>query len=253
MQNKHRKRTPEDIIIGVKPVEEALLAGKSIDKVLMQRGLQGDAVRKLRTALREHGIWIQDVPAARLDRITRKNHQGVIAFGAPVAFHDLEQLLPGLYESGDTPLIVALNGVTDVRNFGAIARSAECMGAHAVVVPERNTARIGPDAVKTSAGALLRIPVCKVRNLSDSVRYMQEFGLHIAGISEHSNATLQEVPFAQPTCLVMGSEFDGIHPDILKLCDTRAKIPMQGEINSLNVSVAAGVALYECQRQRLSK
>lgn len=249
MQN-NRKRTPDDIIIGVKPVEEALLAGKSLDKVLMQRGLQGDAVKQLRNQLRDHGIWIQDVPAARLDRITRKNHQGIIAFGAPVAFHELEQLLPGLYEEGETPLIVALDGVTDVRNFGAIARSAECMGAHAVVVPARNTARIGPDAVKTSAGALMRIPVCKVENLAASIKYMQEFGLHIAGVSEHSNTSLSAVPFDQPMCLIMGSEFDGIHPDILKFCDSRAKIPMHGEINSLNVSVAAGIALYECQRQR---
>lgn len=250
MQNDQRRKAPEDIIIGVKPVEEALLAGKSIDKVLMQRGLQGDAVKDLRQELRRHGVWIQDVPQARLDRITRKNHQGVVAFAAPIDFHDLEQLLPGLFDIGDIPLFVALDGVTDVRNFGAIARSAECLGAHAVIVPAKNTARIGPDAVKTSAGALLRIPVCKVEDLTSALKYMQQCGVNIVGISERSETNLKDAKLKGPTCIVMGSEFDGISAENIRFCDELVKIPMMGEISSLNVSVASGIALYAVYDQR---
>lgn len=251
MQNSNRRQAPDDIIIGIKPMEEALKAGKSLDKVLMQRGLQGDAVKDLRQELRKHGVWIQDVPQARLDRITRKNHQGVIAFGAPVDFHDLELLLPTLFDEGKNPLFVALDGVTDVRNFGAISRSAECLGANAVVVPAKNTARIGPDAVKTSAGALMRIPVCKVEDLVRTLTYMQQCGIKLVGISEQGSTPLKSIEMDGPVCIIMGSEFDGIAPDILRICDALAEIPMLGEISSLNVSVAAGIALYEvaCQRK----
>lgn len=236
--------------MGVKPLEEALHAGKTIDKVLLQRGLQGDAVRELKELLRTHDVFVQQVPAARLDRITRKNHQGVIAFMSPVAFHRLDQLLPAVYESGEAPLFLALDGVTDVRNFGAIARSAECMGAHAVIVPSKNTARIGADAMKTSAGALMRIPVCKVDDLASAVRELQLGGLQAVAMSEHAKLTLQQASLAGPTVLVLGSESDGVSEPLIRLCDQLMRIPMSGEINSLNVSVAAGIALFETCRQR---
>jgi len=190
------------------------------------------------------------VPLEKINKFTRKNHQGVVAFVSPVQYHTLEQIIPAIYEAGRTPLILALDRITDVRNFGAIARSAECMGADAIVIPTRNGAQINADAVKTSAGALNFIPVCRERNLIDAVKLMKDSGLNIVACSEKGNKPLQKTDMVLPAVIIMGNEEDGVSEELLQLSDEVAKIPMTGKIASLNVSAAAGMILYEASCQR---
>ena len=202
------------------------------------------------TEVRNGGINYQFVPGERLDIETRKNHQGVLAWLALVEFQHISNILPEIFEKGEDPLIIALDGVSDVRNFGAIVRSADCLGAHAIVIPEKGSARITADAIKTSAGALHTFPVCREKSILRSVEYLKESGLKVVCADEKPGETISTVDLKGPILLIMGSEDKGISRELLSIADKKVKIPMSGKINSLNVSVACGILLYEIARQR---
>lgn len=241
----------ENFIFGQRAVTEAVKAGKKIDRILLRKDLTGDNVRELKELIRQNGIVIQQVPVEKLNRITRGNHQGVIAFLSTVTYYRLDDLVASLYEKGLTPFIVLLDGITDVRNFGAIARTCDCAGVDAVVIPERGSVSVGPDAVKTSAGALLTLPVCREKKLSSSVRLLKDCGFKVVAASEKASENYTRCDFTGPTAIVMGNEEKGISPDVLRQCTDIVSIPQLGNIGSLNVSVAAGVMIYEVVRQRL--
>jgi 23S rRNA (guanosine2251-2'-O)-methyltransferase len=244
-------KNKDNFISGFHSVLETLDSGKTIDKILFRKGLKSEQFHELFQLIRERGIPYQFVPQQKLDRITRKNHQGVIAFISPIAFQNVEDILPGLFEAGKNPLLMILDRITDVRNFGAIARTAECAGVDAILVPARNSASINHDAIKTSAGALLKIPVCRTDNLTDSAKYIQNSGIQLVGATEKSEAAYYQIDYSQPTAIIMGAEDKGISDELLKLCNFTAKIPISGEIDSLNVSVAAGIIMYEAVKQRI--
>ncbi len=250
MYQRRPKQNNDDLIFGMHSIIEAINSGKEIEKVLIKKGLSGDLFKELFDLIRLHSIPFQYVPLEKINRITRKNHQGVIAFVSPIIFHDLENLLPSLFEEGENPIILVLDQLTDVRNFGAIVRTAECAGVHAVVIPEKGSARINADAVKTSAGALHSVPVCRTRDLKSSVRFLRESGLKIAAATEKATQNYTQEDFTGPVAVVMGAEDEGISPDILKMTDAQLQIPLKGKIESLNVSVAAGLLVYEVIRQR---
>ena len=237
-------------IYGIHAVLEALNEGLPLNKVLIQRDVQNDRLRDIIQILKKRGIPFQLVPKEKLNRLTSKQHQGIIALGSPVEYLTVSELLPMLYEDGETPLLLVLDGVTDVRNVGAIARSAECFGAHGIVVPAQGSALLNADAMKSSAGALLKVPVCREINFSEAIKYMKGSGLSLMACTEKATQDLADADFSAPLAIVMGAEGEGIHPDLLAACDQQVRIPMTGEIGSLNVSVAAGVILYEAQRQR---
>lgn len=237
-------------LYGMHPVTEALLSGKKIEKVLFKQGLEGDRFRQLMEMLKERGIPFQFVPAERIDRYGRGRTQGVVAFLAAIDFVPFEDMVESALEHTPAPLFVLLDGVSDVRNFGAIARTAECAGVSGLVVPAKGGAAVNAEAVKTSAGALLRIPTSRVPNLKTAVYYLKQSGFHIVAATEKADLLMYAVDFRLPTALVMGSEGKGISETVLALCDSQARIPMAGEIGSLNVSVAASVLLFEAVRQR---
>jgi len=240
----------ENYIFGIRAVLEAAQAGKDLDKVLVRRGGGSDLLKKLLAVLSKMEIPVQQVPVEKLNRITGKNHQGVIAFLSEVSYLDITTLLPSIFEKGEDPLILLLDGVSDVRNFGAIARSAECAGAHAIVIPASGSAAINADAVKTSAGALHRIPVCRHRDLLTVMRFLKESGLRMFAATEKATDSMYATEMTGPAGLVLGSEDTGISAQLLKIADSWVSIPMKGTIASLNVSVAAGVLLFEILRQR---
>lgn len=242
-----------DYIFGIRPVMEAIEAGESIDKILIKRELTGDLAKEILGKAREFDIPVQRVPGEKLNRITRKNHQGVIAIVCPIRYYDLHELLARLYESGLNPLGVVLDGVTDARNFGAIARSAECAGANFIVIPEKGSASVTSDSVRSSAGALFHIPVCRVKDLPKSIKDLQENGYFVVGASEKSVTNYTDVDYKVPVAVVMGSEDTGISNEVFRKCDTLASIPILGKVSSLNVSVACGVMLYEAVRQRSNR
>ena len=240
-----------DYIFGLRAVTEAVNAGKDIDRVLLRKGLTGQQAQDLIKLLKENGILVRTVPAEKLDKITRKNHQGVIAILSAVTYHELGNVVPALYEEGALPFIVVLDGITDVRNFGAIARTCECAGVDAIVIPDHGSVSVGGDAVKTSAGALLTLPVCREHSILHAVRYLKNSGFKVVAVSEKADINYTMASYTEPTALVMGAEDIGINPDVIRECDTFVSIPMFGNIESLNVSVAAGVLIYEVVRQRL--
>ncbi len=239
-----------DYIFGIRAIIEAIESGKSIDKVLIRKDLGGDLARELFAKIKEYGVLTQRVPAERLNRITMKNHQGVVAIVSPVTYHRLENLLPSLYEEGANPFMIVLDGLTDTRNFGAIGRTADCSGVDGIVIPERNSVSVTSDAVKTSAGALFYVPVCRERDLVSAVRMLRDSGVKVVGATEKGAQDYSEIDYTVPVAIVMGSEDTGISDEVLRLCDELAAIPMLGNIGSLNVSVAAGVMMYEAVRQR---
>ncbi len=239
-----------DYIFGLRAVIEAIKAGKDIDKVLIKKDISGDLVAELFQVIKEYGVVSQRVPVECINRITQKNHQGVVAFLSPVAYHNLDDLIPSLFEAGKLPFVVALDGITDVRNFGAIARTCECSGVDAIIIPEKNSVSVNADAVKTSAGALLHIPVVRVKNLNKAIKQLKESGLMIVGATEKGSKNYTTFDYTVPTAIVMGAEDTGISNENLRECDYLAAIPMFGQINSLNVSVAAGILIYEVVRQR---
>ena len=240
----------EDLIFGIRPVLEAISAGKEVDRVLLQKGLRSELFQELFQQVKELDIPLQVVPIDRLNRITRKNHQGVIAFISQISYHKLELVMPGVYESGKTPLVLILDHITDVRNFGAIARTAECSGVDAIVIPSKGAAAINEDAMKTSAGALHLIPVCRTDRLEDALKFLKDSGLKIVAATEKASIEYDEEDLSVPLAIVMGSEDLGVSVPLLKISDSLVKIPQAGEIGSLNVSVAAGILLFETLRQR---
>lgn len=239
-----------DFIFGIRAVIEAINAGKEVDRILCKRDLQGDIAKELFTALKGTDIHVQRVPMERLNRITMKNHQGVIAFISPIAYEKLEHVVPALYEEGKNPFIVVLDGLTDVRNFGAIARTCECAGVDAIVIPQKNSVSVNADAIKTSAGALMRIPVCRESSIKVALTYLQQSGFKLVAASEKASINYTEADYKTPTAIVMGSEDMGVSSECLRMCDEMVSIPQFGQIGSLNVSVAAGVMIYEVVRQR---
>lgn len=244
------KKEANQMVFGIRAVIEAIKSGKDIEAIYVQRGLGGGLFLELKALLKDTGISYQIVPIEKLNRITTKNHQGVIGVISPVTYQKIENIIPGIYERGETPLILILDGITDVRNLGAIARTAECAGVHALIVPSRGSAQINPDAIKTSAGALFKIPVCRHDSLLKTAKYLQESGLQLVACTEKTNDYLYSPDYSMPTAIVMGSEEDGISDELIRISEHLAKIPMFGEISSLNVSVSAGIILYEAVRQR---
>ncbi len=241
----------KNIIYGFQPVIEAIHSAREIEKIFIQSSLKSQRVNDLKNLGLEFKIPFQFVPKEKLDRITTKNHQGIIAFVSEITYIDIETLLPGLYESGKTPLLLIMDKVTDVRNFGAIARSCECAGVHAIIIPSKGSALINADAVKTSAGALNKIPVCRQSGLKETIMFLKNSGLQIIGTSEKATNYYFSPDYNKPTAIVMGSEEKGIADEFLSLCDEIVKIPMVGEIQSLNVSVAAGILLFEAVKQKM--
>lgn len=241
----------DNLIFGTRAVIEAVNAGKEIDKIIIQKGLSNQLYSELRKAIKDLDIPIQIVPPEKINRITSKNHQGVLAFIAQVTYYEVEDLLATVFEKGKTPLVLILDRVTDVRNFGAIARSADCSGVDFIIIPSRGAAQINADAVKTSAGALNRMKVCRVDNLKSTIDYLKEYGLQIVSCHEKTESYYFNADLTKPTAIIMGSEENGISNEYLKRSDIQVKIPMVGNIASLNVSVAAGIILFEAVRQRL--
>lgn len=250
-QHQRRSTAPPNMLYGIKPLEEAFMAGKQVDKVFIQRNLKSDDILALTKLANDHKVPVSKVPIEKLNGFTRKNHQGVVAFLSAITYSTIDFVMTEVYERAETPLVLLLDRITDVRNFGAIARTAECLGVHAIVVTAKGGAQIGPDAIKTSAGALNHIPVCREENLKDTVQYLHDFGLQVIACSEKGADTVYQADFKVPTAIVMGSEEDGVSDDIIRVSDRLCKIPLGGKISSLNVSVATGIILSEVVRQRL--
>ena len=237
-------------IYGIRPLLEAIEKGEIPEKVLIQKGLKGDNFQKLFSLIRHQKIPFQQVPVEKLNRMGKKNHQGIVALMSVITYQKLDMILPGIYESGETPLLVFLDGITDVRNMGAIARSAECAGAHAIVIPSKGGAPVNADAMKTSAGALNRIPVCREDNILQAIAFVKECGIQVVACDEKGSHSVYQSDLSGPLTLVMGGEDKGISAAVRKMADQVVSIPMKGRIASLNVSVATGIILFEALRQR---
>ena len=240
----------KEMIFGLRAVIEAVQAGKDVDRVLVKRELQGELFKELQDVLALHEIPMQKVPLERIDRITRKNHQGVLAYMSAVTYQKIEDIIPMLYEQGKNPFIVVLDGITDVRNFGAIARTCEVAGVDAIVIPARGSVRVSADAIKTSAGALHTIPVCRELSMRDAVQFLRNSGVKVVAATEKAAENYTTSTYVDPVAILMGAEDEGISPELLKISDDLVRLPVYGTIQSLNVSVAAGVMLYEVIRQR---
>lgn len=241
-----------DFVFGVQSVTETINAVKPIDKIFVQRelGRTSPKINYIMEEAKKRDIPVSKVPLEKLNRITRKNHQGIIAFISAVHYQPLSNIIPQLYEEGKTPLILVLDRITDVRNFGAITRTAECAGVHAIVIPAKGSAQVNSDAMKTSSGALNYLPVCREPNLDQTIGFLQESGLQVVACTEKTSESIYTPDYTVPTAIVMGSEEDGISPSLIRKADHLAKISLQGEIGSLNVSVATAIIVYEAVRQR---
>lgn len=240
----------KNTIFGIRAILEAIKAGKDIEKIMIQRGLSGPLIKELHQANREFGIPFQYLPQEKFKKWGQKNHQGVIATLSEITYQQIENILPGVYENGEDPFLLVLDQISDVRNFGAIARTAECAGVHAIIIPEKGNAAINADAIKSSAGALHKIPVCRVKSLAKTVETLKENGLQIVAASEKSSSTYHDVNYNLPTAVIMGAEDHGISAELLKIADHLVGIPLKGTIESLNVSVATGIILFEGLRQK---
>ena len=239
-----------EMIFGVRAVIEAIQAGKEIDKVLVKKDIQSELSKELFAALKDRFIPVQRVPVERINRITKKNHQGVVAFISPITYQRTEDIVPFLFEQGKNPLLVLLDGLTDVRNFGAIARTCECAGVDAILLPARGSVSVNADASMTSAGALHKLPVCRENSVTATLKFLKDSGFKIVAATEKGDYDYTKGNYADPTCIIMGAEDTGVPYEHLALCDEWIKIPMKGTIESLNVSVAAGILIYEAMRQR---
>ena len=248
----YSKQTPDNgsLTYGMRPVMEAIESGKTIDKVLFQKGLQGELFKQLFYEVRQRKIPFQYVPQEKLNRLTRQNHQGVVAFLSAIEYCDIYNIVPTIFEEGRVPFLLLLDKITDVRNVGAIARSAECAGVDAIILPLNGGAQLNEDAVKSSAGALHKVPVCRHSNLVEVIQYLKDSGIEVIGVTEKANHALYNKDFAGPICLIMGNEYEGIAWDYLRHCNDTVTIPMVGTIRSLNVSVATGITLFEVVKQR---
>ena len=243
----------DNLIFGTRPVIEVMKAGRELEKIFIQDNLHGPQIGELKKLIRETGTVFQYVPVEKLNRLTRKNHQGVVAFISLITYQRTGDIIQNVFERGEVPLILILDRITDVRNFGAITRSAECAGCHAIVIAEKGSAAVNADAIKASAGALNSIAVCKEKNLKDVIEYLKNSGLKIVACSEKGNNLFYKSELNDPVAIIMGSEEDGVSEEYLKRADEVVKIPMLGNIESLNVSVAAGIMLFEVIRQRNEK
>lgn len=240
----------ENLVFGIRPVVEAIEAGKQIEKLYIRKGAEGQLMTELRDLCLRHRVRVQEVPVEKLNRLVRGNHQGVVAQIAAIAYVQLDDILERVPDD-ETPLVVVFDGVTDVRNFGAIARSAECAGAHGLIAPLKNSAPVNAEAIRASAGALTTIPVCRVGSIRNTLKTLQAEGFQVVAATEKSRKLLYDADLRRPTALVMGAEETGISKEVLKLCDERLAIPLIGRIESLNVSAAAAVMLFEVVRQRI--
>ena len=241
----------ETIIYGIRAVIEAIKAGENIDKVFLQKGLRGDLYVELEQLLRKERINASYVPIEKLNRLSQQNHQGAIAQIAPITFYEIDELVTKVLESGKTPLFLLLDQLSDVRNFGAIIRTAECTGVSGIIIQKKGGAPINGDTIKTSAGAIFQIPICKVDHIKDAVYHMQASDIKVIAATEKSDNLIYDISFKEPCAIIMGSEGKGINPSVIKIADETAKLPIVGSIESLNVSVACGAFLYEALRQRL--
>lgn len=241
-----------DVIYGIRAVIEGIRAGKDIEKILIKTGLKGELLGELLSEAKYHEVPLQYVPLEKINRIHSGNHQGVIALVSPITYGKIENILPGIFEEGIDPFILVLDQITDVRNFGAIARSAECAGVHAIIVPEKGSALINADAIKTSAGALNIIPVVRTPSLKKTVQFLKESGLTVIAATEKAASDYYNVNLQGPLAITMGSEESGISDELLRAADYLVKIPLMGKIESLNVSAAASVILFEVVKQRLA-
>jgi 23S rRNA (guanosine2251-2'-O)-methyltransferase len=247
----HKDHQDQHIIFGRHPVSDALSSGQDIDRVMIQQGTRGEFEKEIRHACKELDIPLHVSPKERLDRIVRGNHQGIIAFGALIRYQELDNVLAHVFENGETPIIVMLDGITDVRNLGAIARSAVCCGAHALILPAKGNAQINPEAIKTSAGALNSIPVCRVNSLVNTLEQLKNSGLAAYAGDLQSAKPIYQLDLTGPLVIIAGAEGEGVSKAILNRVDQRFIIPQAATTNSFNVSVATGIALYEVMRQRL--
>ena len=239
-----------NLIFGIRPVVEAIEAGREIEKLYIRKGAEGQLMTELRDLCLRHRVHVQEVPVEKLNRLVRGNHQGVVAQIAAIAYVQLDDILERVPDD-ETPLVVVFDGVTDVRNFGAITRSAECAGAHGLIAPLKNSAPVNAEAIRASAGALTTIPVCRVGSIRNTIKTLQAEGFQVVAATEKSRKLLYDADLRRPTALVMGAEETGISKEVLKLCDERLAIPLIGRIESLNVSAAAAVMLFEVVRQRI--
>lgn len=244
-------KAPKNLIYGRHPVWETLQAGEAFDKILLQKGASGDVLRDIIRIAREREIPIQYLPLEALDRIAPKNHQGIAAYTSLVAYCSLDDIIHAAYDRGETPLILVCDGITDIGNFGAIARTAACTGVHGIVIAEKGAAPISADAIKSSAGAILKVPICKVRFIDIALRELADYGIRIVATSLQSKQWLHQIDLRQATAFIIGSEGKGVSPAFLKLADIHVKIPMSDNFDSYNVSVATGIALYEAIKQRM--
>ena len=237
-------------IFGIRAIIEAIQAGKEVDKVFIQKDAQGDLMRDLMKTMKANKINFTYVPAEKLNRLTSKNHQGAVASIAPISFVDLETLVTNVVDSGKTPLFLILNQLSDARNFGAIIRTAECTGVDGIIIGKQGAAPVNGDTVKTSAGAVFNVPICKVEHIKDAIFYLQGSGIKTIAATEKTDDSIYDLSLSEPLAIIMGSEDRGVNPSVLKIVDEKAKLPMFGTISSLNVSVACGAFLYEVVRQR---
>ena len=243
----------QDMLYGIRPLLEAIDSGKEIEKVFLQKGLRSENFSELMNQLKKIDIPYQFVPIEKLNRLTRKNHQGVVAYVSPIVFDNIEQIIPVVFEQGKEPFVLLLDRITDVRNFGAILRTAECTGVHAVVIPTKNSAQLNSGTIKSSAGAIFKVPICRSENLKHTIDFLANSGLKIVAATEKANDVHYNADLSGPLALILGSEDEGISGEYLKRASQTVKIPILGEIDSLNVSVAAGVLMYEVVRQRAAK
>lgn len=241
------------MIYGIRPAIEAIKSGKEIERIMLQQGLRGEGFQELFNLIRELNIPFQYVPPERLNKLTRQNHQGTVTVLSEITYHQLDQLEPSLFESGKNPLLMVLDQITDVRNFGAMVRTAECAGVDAVVIPAHGAAPVNADAIKASAGALFKLPVIKAVNLKEVLHFLKDSGLRIVAANEKANTDFTAENYTLPLTLIMGSEGSGVSEEYLKISDIQVRIPVYGEIGSLNVGVSAGILLYEIIRQRQQK
>ena len=238
-------------IFGIRAVIEAINSGETIDKVFLQKGLRGELFHELESLLRKSSTSSSYVPIEKLNRLTSKNHQGVVAVISPIEYHNIDDLVLNVIESGKTPLFLLLDQISDVRNFGAIIRTAECTGVDGIIIQKKGGAPVNGDTIKTSAGAVFNVPICKVDHIKDAIFHLQSSGIRLIAATEKTEKNIYDISFKEPCAIVLGSEGKGVNPSVLKLVDDKAKLPMYGDIGSLNVSVACGAFLYEAVRQRL--
>jgi len=239
------------LIIGRQPLVEAIRAGRAIDKILFQKNISGEIIGQIRELAKENNIPIQQVPVEKLNSLTRSNHQGVIAFAALIQYLELQQVIDHVVGQGSTPLFIMLDGITDVRNIGAIARTGVCCGAQAIIIPDKGVGALNEEAMKASAGGLEKIQVCRVNSLMKAVDTLHLNGIKVFASEMKGSKNVFDSDLNSPCCIVMGSEDKGVFAPLLKICDERIKIPMQNNFESLNVSVATGIILYEAMKQRM--